>query len=332
MEKVAFLTGVTGMDGSILADMYLAKGYKVYGMIRRTSSGGLGNAAHLENDITFVYGDLSDGAAIAHLVRTIKPDVFINCAAQSHVGLSFEQPEYTMDVTGLGVLRCLEAVKKSGKTNTRFLQLSTSEMFGNSIVDGKMLNEESVFEPASPYAVAKCAGYWTTRHYRMRDNMFAANSICFNHEGPRRGPEFVTRKITLGAVRIWNEIVHTPSGVVPSPKPVKLGNLAAMRDWGDAEDYCKGMIKILEHDEPDDFVLATGETHSVQEFVDATFKQLKLDPKQWVEIDARFYRPLDVDVLIGDASKAKRVLGWEPTTKFHELVKKMVDHDVIHTS
>ena len=166
----------------------------------------------------------------------------------------------------------------------------------------------------------------------MRDNMFAANSICFNHEGPRRGPEFVTRKITLGAVKIWNEIVHTPSGVVPSPKPVKLGNLAAMRDWGDAEDYCKGMIKILEHDEPDDFVLATGETHSVQEFVDATFKQLKLDPKQWVEIDARFYRPLDVDVLIGDASKAKRVLGWEPTTKFHELVKKMVDHDVIYTS
>jgi GDPmannose 4,6-dehydratase len=317
MHKSVMITGITGQDGSILCDMYLDQGYLVYGLKRRNSSNSLGNAAHLEDRIEIAEADICDTSSITSLVKSVKPEIFINCAAQSHVGTSFSQPMTTADITGMGVLNCLEAIRQTNK-DCKFLQLSSSEMFGGA--NEEAYNEESVFDPKSPYAAAKCFGHHITKVYRESYDMFASTSICFNHEEPgRRGPNFVTRKITLGIADI----------LAGKSKVLKLGNLNARRDWGMASDYCEGMIDILNHSKPDDFVLATGETHSVLEFCKIAFKHSGLgDYKQWVKIDPKLYRPNEVNVLIGDASKAKNVLGWEPKTSFETLVKKMVNFDV----
>jgi len=319
MTKSAIITGITGQDGSILADLLLEKGYKVYGLKRRTSSNSLECAAHLEKEpnVEIVEGDLLDLPSLTSLCRLAKADLCFNMAAQSHVGTSFSQPVYTAQATGLGVLYCLEAIRESG-IHTRFLQASTSELFGG--IRGEVLcNEESEFHPRSPYGVAKLYGYWITRNYRESYKMFASNSICYNHEGTRRGPNFVTRKISLAVANIK----------AGNQEKLYLGNLDAKRDWGWASDFCAGMIMILNHNQPDDFVLATGETHSVREFCDIAFKYAGLgDYRQYVEVDPRFFRPAEVDVLIGDASKATRVLGWVPKTSFEQLVQKMVEYDI----
>ena len=317
--KTAIITGLRGQDGSYLADQLLAKGYKVYGMIRRSSQGmDLGCSAHLEGHdaLEVVEGDLTDQACLSRLCKTASPDLFFNMAAQSHVGTSFTQPEYTGDVDALGVLRCLEAIRLSG-FHTRFLQASTSELFGG--VTTNKCNEESPFYPKSPYGAAKLYGYWITRNYREAYKMFAVNSICFNHESERRGPNFVTRKITLAAARISKGL----------QSKLFLGNLEAKRDWGYAPDFTDGMIRMLEDaPQPRDYVLATGETHSVRECCDVAFGRLNLDYKRFVEVDPRFFRPTEVDVLIGDYSSIERDLGWQPTTTFEGLVEKMVMSDL----
>jgi GDPmannose 4,6-dehydratase len=313
----AIVTGVTGMDGPTLSEQLLRKGYKVYGLVRRSARGELGNAAHLEVNPNFevVEGDLLDLSSLIRLCTTARADLFVNAAAQSHVGLSFKEPVHTAQVTGLGVLNCLEAIRLSG-VHTRFLQCSSSEQFGG--VSPEPCNERTPFCPQSPYASAKVFGFHTVANYRVAYKMFACNSICFNHEGARRHPSFVTRKITKAAARIK----------LGFQKELFLGNLEAKRDWGSAEDFCRGMIMILEASRPDDYVLATGRTHTVREFCNAAFSRLDLDYKDYVKIDPRFYRPAEVDVLIGDYSKIKKDLGWEPWTSFEELVGLMVDHDL----
>ena len=318
MNKSAIVTGITGQDGSILADQLIEDGYKVYGLLRRKSMGpDLGCSRHLEGNpmLEVVEGDITDLPSLLHLVKLARPKEFYNMASQSHVGISFKEPVHTAQVTGLGVLNCLEAIRLS-EIHSRFYQASTSEMFGgmNEIVQ----NEDSLFHPRSPYGCAKMYGYWITINYRESYNMFACNGILFNHEGTRRGPNFVTRKITLAAVRISKGL----------QEKLYLGNLDARRDWGWAPDYVNGMRMMLQAAEPDDYVLATGETHSVREFCDAAFKHLGLDYRNYVEIDPRFYRPAEVDVLIGDASKAYKKLGWKHSVSFEELVQKMVDYDL----
>ena len=318
--RKAIVTGVTGQDGSILAEKLLNKGYKVYGLFRRSSSCSLGNAQHLENDIELLPMDLIDFPSILRAVCLVKPDLFFNAAAQSHVLRSFEEPIHTATVTGLGVLNCLEALRQ-GSRNTKFAQFSSSEMYGG--LFGKkeaLIDETTAFHPRSPYASAKCFGYNTTVNYREAYNMFASNSICFNHEEPgKRGSDFITRKIALGAVNIKKG----------NQEVLRLGNLSAKRDWGLASDYCDGVIQLLEHDQPEDIIFATGETHSVKEFLEIAFDYVGL-PKwqEYVVIDPKFFRPSEVNVLIGDASKAKRVLGWEPKCDFETLVKKMVDFEL----
>jgi GDPmannose 4,6-dehydratase len=314
VKRKAFITGITGQDGSYLAEILLEKGYDVYGMIRRSSSFNTARIDHIFGDIELVFGDLSDGSVLNQLMRTIRPDEVYNLGAQSHVRVSFDVPEYTADTDAMGTLRLLDAIREEG-VKARFYQASSSEMFGKAREVPQ--TEETPFHPRSPYGVSKVFSYWITRNYREAYGMYAVNGILFNHESPRRGPTFVTRKITraVGAILRGEQ------------DELKLGNLEAKRDWGYAKDYMDGAWRMLQLDEPDDFVLATGEAHSVQEFLDAAFGHAGLDWKQYVKIDERYFRPAEVDILIGDYSKAKAAFGWEPTVRFDELVQMMVDAD-----
>ena len=322
--KRAFVTGITGQDGSYLAELLLDKGYEVHGMIRRSSSFNTGRIDHLYADphITGVrlflhYGDLSDSSRLAKLLYELQPDEVFNLAAQRHVRVSFDIPEYTGDVTGLGTTRILEAIREAGiQKKVRFYQASTSELYGKVVETPQ--SETTPFYPRSPYGVAKLYAYWMTVNYREAYGIHASNGILFNHESPRRGATFVTRKITQAVARI--KLGHQDK--------LYLGNLEARRDWGFAGDYVDAMWRILQQDEPDDYVIATGETHSVREFCEEAFGHVGLDWHDYVEHDARYERPSEVDLLLGDPSKAKRVLGWEPKVTFRELVRMMVDADL----
>lgn len=337
MSKKALITGVTGQDGSYLAEFLLDKGYEVYGMIRRSSVDYRERIAHLEGTPHFHlrYGDLGDSMSIVAVVGSVRPDEIYNLAAQSHVQVSFDAPEFTADVDATGVLRVLEAVRNCGLADTcRIYQASTSELYGK--VEEVPQNEETPFHPYSPYAVAKQYGYWIVREYREAYNMFCCSGILFNHESERRGETFVTRKITLAAARIAQG----------KQDKLYLGNLSSLRDWGYAKDYVECMWLILQQDKPDDFVIASGVQHSVREFCQLAFHYAgieleftgegmdekgidKATGKVLVEVSPDFYRPTDVVNLFGDPSKAKRVLGWNPqSTTFEELVKIMVDHDM----
>jgi GDPmannose 4,6-dehydratase len=321
----ALITGITGQDGSYLAELLLDKGYDVYGLVRRSSTLTTGRIDHLLADsgprprLRLVYGDLTDGTGIHALLHDIEPDEVYNLAAQSHVRVSFDQPVFTADVNALGTLRLLEAIRAL-PSRPRLYQASTSEMYGG--VSTEPQTETSRFHPRSPYACAKVFAYWQTVNYREAYDLFACNGILFNHESPRRGENFVTRKITRGAARIKLGLQEY----------LTLGNLDARRDWGFAGDYVKAMWLMLQQDAPDDYVIATGETHSVQEFLDAVFSYLDLHWRDHVRTDPRLYRPAEVDVLIGDASKARRQLGWEPTVTFEALARMMVDEDLKHAS
>jgi GDPmannose 4,6-dehydratase len=314
VKRKAFITGITGQDGSYLAEILLEKGYEVYGMVRRSSTFNRSRIDHLQGQIELVYGDLGDGSVLNQLMRTIRPDEVYNLGAQSHVLVSFDMPEYTADVVGVGTLRLLDAIRE-GDLRCRFYQASSSEMFGK--VAETPQSETTPFHPRSPYGVAKVFGYSIARNYREAYGIYAVNGILFNHESPRRGENFVTRKITLGVGAILRGEGNT----------IALGNLDARRDWGYARDYMDGAWRMLQADEPDDYVLATGETHSVQEFLEEAFGYVGLDWREHVTTDPRQIRPAEVDLLIGDYSKAKQKLGWEPTVRFHELVRMMVDAD-----
>ena len=314
MKRKAFITGITGQDGSYLAELLLERDYEVYGMIRRSSSFNTARIDHIFGDVELVFGDLADGSVMNRLMRTIRPDEVYNLGAQSHVKVSFDVPEYTADITALGTLRLLDAIREEG-VRCRFYEAGSSEMFG--LVRETPQTEETPFHPRSPYGVSKVFGYWITRNYREAYGMYAVNGILFNHESPRRGPTFVTRKVTraIGAILRGEQ------------DSVVLGNLEAKRDWGYARDYMDGAWRMLQADEPDDYVLATGETHSVREFLEEAFGYAELDWREYVTTDERYLRPAEVDVLIGDASKAREQLGWEPAVRFPELVRMMVDHD-----
>ncbi len=336
--KKTLITGITGQDGSYLAELLIEKGYEVHGIIRRSSSFNTGRIDHLYNNPEIMnkrlflhYGDVTDTSNLNRLLEKVEPHEIYNLAAQSHVKVSFEIPEYTAEVDAVGTLRFLDAIRETG-LKTKFYQASTSELFGK--VQDVPQNEKTPFYPRSPYGVAKLYGYWIIVNYREAYDIFACNGILFNHESPRRGETFVTRKITRAASRIKygiNEILL-------------LGNLNAKRDWGYAPEYVEGMWQMMQLETPDDFVLATGETHTVREFADLTFKELDMElewvgsgiteqgvckhsGKTYVAVDRNYYRPTEVDLLIGDASKAKDQFGWEPKTKFHELVKLMVQAD-----
>jgi GDPmannose 4,6-dehydratase len=313
-KKKAFITGITGQDGSYLAEILLEKGYEVYGMVRRSSSFNTARIDHVFGDIELVFGDLADGSVLNQLMRKIRPDEVYNLGAQSHVRVSFDIPEYTADVDALGTLRLLDAIREEG-VDCRFYQASSSEMFG--AVAETPQSEETKFHPRSPYGVAKVFGYWIARNYREAYGMYAVNGILFNHESPRRGPTFVTRKITraVGAILRGEQ------------DELRLGNLEAKRDWGYARDYMDGAWRMLQADEPEDYVLATGETHTVEEFLEEAFTYAGLDWRNHVKTDPRYFRPAEVDLLIGDYSKAKEKLQWEPTVRFQELVRMMVDAD-----
>jgi GDPmannose 4,6-dehydratase len=313
-KRKAFITGVTGQDGSYLAEILLEKDYEVYGMVRRSSSFNTARIDHIFGDIELVFGDLTDSSSLNQLLRTIRPDEVYNLGAQSHVRVSFDIPEYTADVDAMGTLRLLDSIREEG-VQCRFYQASSSEMFGQ--VAEVPQTETTPFHPRSPYGVGKVFSYWITRNYREAYGMYAVNGILFNHESPRRGPTFVTRKITraIGAILRGEQ------------DSLALGNLEAKRDWGYARDYMEGAWLMLQQETPDDYVLATGETHSVQEFLEAAFGCVDLDWRQYVTIDPRYFRPAEVDLLIGDYSKAKGDLGWEPKVKFEELVRMMVEHD-----
>ena len=313
-SRKAFITGITGQDGSYLAEILLEKGYEVYGMVRRSSSFNTARIDHIFRDIELVFGDLTDGSVLNQLMRTIRPDEVYNLGAQSHVRVSFDVPEYTADVDAMGTLRLLDAIREED-VKCRFYQASSSEMFGK--VREVPQTEDTPFHPRSPYGVGKVFSYWITRNYREAYGMYAVNGILFNHESPRRGPTFVTRKITRAVGAILRGEQETLS----------LGNLEAKRDWGYAKDYMDGAWRMLQADEADDFVLATGETHSVREFLDEAFGCVELDWNDYVTIDERYFRPAEVDLLIGDYSKAKAKLAWEPTVRFKELVRMMVDAD-----
>ncbi|HEX3295035.1 MAG TPA: GDP-mannose 4,6-dehydratase [Solirubrobacterales bacterium] len=320
-SKRALITGISGQDGSYLAELLLEKGYEVHGIVRRSSSFNTDRIDHLYHDpheqgvrLFTHYGDLSDSVALVKLLYELEPDEIYHLGAQSHVRVSFDIPEYTFDITGAGTVRLLEAVRESG-VRPRFYQASSSEMFGAA---PPPQNEETPFHPRSPYGVAKVASYWATVNYREAYDLFAVNGILFNHESPRRGETFVTRKITRAVARI-------SAGLQDK---LFLGNLEAKRDWGYAPDYVEAMWMMLQADDPDDFVIATGETHTVRDVVEIAFARKGLDPDEYVEIDPKYYRPSEVDHLLGDASKAKEKLGWEPKVRFKELVELMVDADV----
>ena len=353
MKKTALITGITGQDGSYLTELLIKKGYKVHGIIRRSSSFNTGRIDHLYNDKNILnkklflhYGDVTDTSNLNRLIEKTNPDEIYNLAAQSHVKVSFEIPEYTAEVDAVGTLRFLDAIRETG-IKTKFYQASTSELFGK--VAEIPQTEKTPFYPRSPYGVAKIYGYWIVINYREAYGLYACNGILFNHESPRRGETFVTRKITRAASRI----------ILGIEKKLFLGNLNAKRDWGYAPEYCEGMCKMLQLDKPEDFVLATGETHTVREFTELTFKELGIE-LEWigknekekgiikifkknnllkslpshlkkgdviVEVDKSYYRPTEVDILIGDSSKAKKKLNWQPKTKFEELVRLMIKSD-----
>jgi GDPmannose 4,6-dehydratase len=313
----ALITGITGQDGSYLAELLLEKGYDVHGVVRRSSSFNTWRIDHLPREsLTLHYADLSDLASLRDAVRKAKPDEVYNLAAQSHVRVSFDMPEYTAQSTGLGCLRLLEALREEGFEKTRFYQASSSELYGR--VAEVPQTEKTPFHPRSPYAVAKAFAFYSTLNYREAYGMFAVNGILFNHESPRRGESFVTRKITRAAGRIKAGLQKT----------LTLGNLDAQRDWGYAKDYVEAMWLMLQAKEPEDFVIATGETHSVKDFLDACFGHLGLDWREHVRTDPRYLRPSEVDLLLGDASYAEKRLGWKRRTTFTELVKLMADHDL----
>ena len=319
--KKALITGITGQDGSYLAELLLDKGYEVHGLIRRSSTFNTDRIEHLYRDIHdpsarlyLHYGDLSVSGQLTDLLHAIKPDEIYHLGAQSHVKVSFDMPEYTGDVTGLGTLRILEAIRKTGIT-TRFYQASSSEMFGAA---PPPQNEDTPFQPQSPYAAAKVYAYYVVKNYRDAYGLFVCNGILFNHESPRRGETFVTRKITRAATRIKLGL----------QEKLYLGNLDAKRDWGFAGDYVEAMWLMLQHDKPGDYVIALGETHSVKEFLEKVFERLELDYKKYVEIDSRYFRPTDVNVLLGDATKARKILGWKPKVSFDGLVDMMVESDM----
>jgi GDPmannose 4,6-dehydratase len=314
VKRKAFITGITGQDGSYLAEILLEKGYEVYGMVRRSSSFNTARIDHIFGDIELVFGDLTDASSLNQLMRTLRPDEVYNLGAQSHVRVSFDIPEYTADVDAMGTLRLLDAIREEG-VQCRLYQASSSEMFGK--VAEVPQRETTPFHPRSPYGVGKVFSYWITRNYREAYGMFAVNGILFNHESPRRGPTFVTRKVTraVGAILRGEQ------------SELRMGNLDAKRDWGYARDYMDGAWRMLQADEPDDFVLATGETHSIRELLDEAFGYAGLDWNDYVQIDERYFRPAEVDLLIGDYSKAKEKLGWEPAVRFQELIRMMVDHD-----
>lgn len=337
--KKALITGITGQDGSYLAELLLEKGYEVHGIIRRASTFNTERIDHLYQDphvknvrLFLHYGDLSDSSNISRLIEKIQPDEIYHLGAQSHVRVSFDIPEYTGDVVGLGTVRILDAIKESG-IKTRFYQASSSEMFG--MVQEVPQKETTPFYPRSPYACAKVYAYWMTKNYRESYGLFACNGILFNHESPRRGETFVTRKVTRGLSRIACGL----------EEKLYLGNIDAKRDWGYAKDYVEGMWRMLQQEQPDDYLLATGETHTVREFIEETAKILGMElvwegkgvdekgrdsktGKIIIEIDPKYFRPAEVDLLIGDPSKAKEKLGWEPKTKFHDLVKLMAESDL----
>jgi len=319
--KKAFITGITGQDGSYLVELLLDKGYEVWGLIRRSSSFNTGRIDHLYRDpheqprLRLVYGDMTDGSNLAALIAEIKPDEVYNLAAQSHVRVSFDQPIYSVNAGALGTLRLLEAIRSSGLP-VRFYQASSSEMYGKVVETPQ--TEKTPFYPRSPYACAKLYSYWQTINYREAYGLFACNGILFNHESPRRGETFVTRKITRAATRIKCGL----------QQKLFLGNLDAKRDWGFAGDYVEAMWLMLQQDKPGDYVVATGECHSVREFLDEVFGCLDLDWHKHVEIDPRYFRPSEVDLLQGDASKARRVLGWRPRVGLRELARMMIDADM----
>ena len=320
-KKVAFITGVTGQDGSYLAEFLLAKGYEVHGLIRRSSTFNTSRIDHIYEDphaknpkLFLHYGDLIDGVGLTNLIREIKPTEVYNLGAQSHVQVSFTMPQYTGQVDAVGAVGLLEAIR-SADIDTRFYQASTSELFGST---PPPQNELSMFRPQSPYAAAKLMAYWCTVNYRDGYGMHATNGILFNHESPRRGETFVTRKITRAVAAIK----------AGKQDKLFLGNLDAVRDWGYAKEYVEMMWVMLQQDQPDDYVVATNETHTVKEFIQETFGLLNLDWEQHVNYDARYERPAEVELLIGDPAKAKRQLGWEPKVKFKELVKIMTEADL----
>jgi GDPmannose 4,6-dehydratase len=312
--RVALITGITGQDGSYLAELLLAKGYVVHGIVRRSSTFGTQRIEHIFNRLNLHYGDVTDGGAMARLVAEIEPDELYNLAAQSHVRVSFDQPAYTAEAVGVGALNVLEAARVV--PGCRVYQASSSEMYGQ--VAETPQQETTPFRPRSPYGVAKVYAHWITVNYRESYGMHASCGILFNHESPRRGETFVTRKITRAAARI-------ASGI---PETLYLGNLDARRDWGHAADYVEAMWLMLQEDEPDDYVIATGETHSVREFCERAFAHVGLDYRDHVEIDPRYYRPAEVDLLQGDASKARRALGWVPKLTFGGLVAGMIDAEL----
>jgi GDPmannose 4,6-dehydratase len=314
-RKRALITGITGQDGSYLAEFLLEKGYEVIGMVRRTSTINFERIRHIQDRITLVQGDLLDQSSLIDILREHRPHEVYNLAAQSFVPTSFKQPVLTGEFTALGVTRLLEAIRLVDPT-IRFYQASSSEMFGK--VREVPQNENTPFHPRSPYGVAKVYAHWITVNYRESYEMFAVSGICFNHESPRRGLEFVTRKITYTAAKIKLGLAHE----------LRLGNLEARRDWGYAPDYVRAMWLMLQQDEPEDYVIATGETHSVREFVELAFDYLGLDWKKYVVVDPALYRPADVDLLVGDATKARTKLGWAPSVTFEQLVKIMVDADL----
>ena len=320
--KRALITGITGQDGSYLADLLLEKGYEVHGIIRRASTFNTSRIDHLYADphvngvrLFLHYGDLSDSVNLVKLLYDLKPDEIYHLGAQSHVRVSFDIPEYTSDVTGVGTIRILEAIREAG-LRSRFFQASSSEMFGKAQQTPQ--TEKTPFWPRSPYGVAKVFSYWATVNYRESYGLCASNGIMFNHESPRRGETFVTRKISRAVAAIKHGL----------QKELFLGNLDAKRDWGYAPEYVEGVWRILQTGEGDDFVLATGESHTVRDFVEAAFSYVNLAWKEFVKHDPRYERPAEVDVLLGDASKAKKILGWEPKVRFQELVRIMVDADM----
>ena len=319
--KKALVTGITGQDGSYLTELLLSKGYAVYGIIRRSSSFNTGRIDHIYQDphdpdpkLRLVYGDLNDASSLNKIIRTIAPEEIYNLGAQSHVRVSFDVPEYTGEITGLGTVRLLEAIRESG-VKAKFYQASSSEMYGNS---PSPQNETTPFAPRSPYAAAKLYAYWMTANYRDAYGIYACNGILFNHESPRRGETFVTRKITKAAARIKLRLQDK----------LFLGNLDAKRDWGYAADYMEAVWLMMQQKSPDDYVIATGQTHSVRDFLEEAFGYLDLDWTRYVEIDPRYYRATEVDLLLGDATKAKKKLGWEPRVRFRELARLMVDSDL----
>ena len=320
--KKALITGITGQDGSYLADLLLGKGYEVHGIIRRASTFNTSRIDHLYTDphvngvhLFLHYGDLADALNLTRLIDRVGPEEIYHLGAQSHVRVSYDIPEYTGDVTGMGTLRLLEAIRESG-LSPRFYQASSSELYGG--IGKTIQNESTPFYPRSPYAAAMAYAYYMTVNYREAYGMHASNGILFNHESPRRGETFVSRKVTRAAARIKHKL----------QQKLFLGNLDAKRDWGFAGDYVEAMWLMMQQEKPDDYVIATGETWTVRQMLDEAFGRVELDWKKYVEIDARYLRPTEVDVLIGDASKAKKQLGWTPKVKFRELVHMMVDADL----